>query len=76
VEACELSQRQKYLLHQKMGEARLAGAEKLAEMFNITREDLNKWAWQSNMRLLQPRERAGSSTRLYRWKARCPTART
>jgi len=25
-------------------------AEKLAEMYGITREDLNKWAWQSNMR--------------------------
>ena len=25
-------------------------AEKLAEMFNIPREDLNRWAWQSNMR--------------------------
>ena len=25
-------------------------AEKLAEMFNIPREDLDKWAWQSNMR--------------------------
>jgi len=25
-------------------------AEKLAEMFNIRREELDKWAWQSNMR--------------------------
>ena len=25
-------------------------AEKLAEMYGITREDLNRWAWQSNMR--------------------------